>query len=323
MGKMIGCHESVPIIVSETVLVLRLAAAADVGAPLHGGDVAVVLGRGTVGRALIVQRHAEDVGQLVAPLQATACWGVHGGQPTADVVVVVEALEVVETRIDGDGGNAVVVAGVQALVCQAVEFVVHGRCGDHPVVAVDLVAGKAQPSGIVVHVFLPDGVCFQRAAGRGGRVVAPGFGDPVGEVISVRNDVCATQVVLFVDLDEAVFLVVVGARGQENAGGGAVVVQDTRSGGSGLPARAQEGRGFIRRFCQVGVRFVRGDASIIAQVIIIVIVHLVHVQVVVGREAGAGIVMWCGGIGVRQETLLHKHQFPIAISYSNFFKRIQ
>ena len=45
MGKMIGCHESVPIIVSEKVLVLRLAAAADVGAPLHGGDVAVVLGR--------------------------------------------------------------------------------------------------------------------------------------------------------------------------------------------------------------------------------------------------------------------------------------
>ena len=90
MGKMIGCHESVPIIVSEKVLVLRLAAAADVGAPLHGGDVAVVLGRGTVGRALIVQRHAEDVGQLVAPLQATACWGVQARYRSSSFFISLE-----------------------------------------------------------------------------------------------------------------------------------------------------------------------------------------------------------------------------------------
>jgi hypothetical protein len=43
---------------------------------LHGSDVAVVLGRGTVGGALIVERHAEQVGQLVASLQAAACRGV-------------------------------------------------------------------------------------------------------------------------------------------------------------------------------------------------------------------------------------------------------
>lgn len=66
--------------------------------------------------------------------------------------------------------------------------------------------------------------------------------------------------VLFVDLDNAVFLVVVGAGGQETGRGGLVGFQDAGFDGRGFAAHAPEGGRFVAAFAGVGVGFVRAQA---------------------------------------------------------------
>lgn len=65
-------------------------------------------------------------------------------------------------------------------------------------------------------------------------LIAPGFGYPVSKIIGAGGDVCSAEVVLFVYLYDAVFLVVIRTGGQENGRCGAVVFQDTGFGGRGL-----------------------------------------------------------------------------------------
>jgi hypothetical protein len=64
----VGGSEAVGIIVGEAVLLPGKTGAAEIGSPLHGGDVAVVLRGGAVGVAFIIEAHAEYIGDRLTCL---------------------------------------------------------------------------------------------------------------------------------------------------------------------------------------------------------------------------------------------------------------
>lgn len=115
-------------------------------------------------------------------------------------------MEVAEGGGQGHGRGAVVVGGVEALVQEAAQFVIEWRGGHDPVVRVYFVPYKPYPARVVKYIFFTDGMGLQGAARRRGRMVAAGFGEAVGEVVGAGGDVRAAEVVLFVDLDDGVFL---------------------------------------------------------------------------------------------------------------------
>jgi len=114
----------------------------------------------------------EHIGELVTGLDVAVGDIIDAREPTPYIIGVVERLKVVEVGGEGHRRGAIVVGGVEALVGEAVQFIINRGGGDNPVVGVDFVTGEAQAAGVVIDVFLPNRVGFQSAAGRGGGVVA-------------------------------------------------------------------------------------------------------------------------------------------------------
>ena len=78
-----SADEPVGVVVRESVQVSGAASAIDVRIPLNGVNIAVVLRRAAIGRAFVIQPHAEQVGQLIAALQGTGGGVVDTCEPAA------------------------------------------------------------------------------------------------------------------------------------------------------------------------------------------------------------------------------------------------
>lgn len=86
VGIVVGGGKAVGGIVGETVLLLSQAGGTDVGAPLHGGNISVVLGRTPARGRVVTQLQFEQVAYLVAGLGGAARNVVDAGKPAPDIV---------------------------------------------------------------------------------------------------------------------------------------------------------------------------------------------------------------------------------------------
>ena len=103
--------------------------------------------------------------------------------------------------------------------------------------------------------------------------------------------------VLFVHLNHTVLLVVVRAGGEEIGGCQTAAQKYAHFAGRGLATGTQECRGIVTTFGRVGIGFCGAEAAVVVEVVIVVVKDFVDIEVVVGRETGAGIIVRGGGIG--------------------------
>lgn len=73
--------ETIGIIVREPVQVSGAAGTVDVGIPLYGGNIAVVLYRAAIGRGFVLQSHVEEIENLISTLQDTSGWVIDACEP--------------------------------------------------------------------------------------------------------------------------------------------------------------------------------------------------------------------------------------------------